>query len=132
MALRPMMLFMSSVLLVSVLMLQPREMDAASVYPMIQGKRFDCRVFCKLTGYHGMIGGCRCSFTLFTAKRADSLWEGQSLKGKEDSPPSYPDSGEKNSLRRSKRSVEHDFKMDYIDDMDHAASFPSMKGTISS
>ncbi|KAL7644362.1 UNVERIFIED_CONTAM: hypothetical protein RMT77_005189 [Armadillidium vulgare] len=33
-------------------------------------KRFDCRMFCKETGFHGMIGGCRCSFTLFTTKRA--------------------------------------------------------------
>ena len=38
------------------------------------GKRFDCRLFCRLTGYHGMIGGCRCSFTLFTAKRTDPTW----------------------------------------------------------
>ncbi|KAI9562194.1 hypothetical protein GHT06_013158 [Daphnia sinensis] len=38
------------------------------------GKRFDCRVFCRLTGYHGTIGGCRCSFTLFTAKRAHPVW----------------------------------------------------------
>ena len=33
-------------------------------------KRFDCRMFCRETGFHGMVGGCRCSFTLFTAKRA--------------------------------------------------------------
>ena len=33
------------------------------------GKRFDCKVFCRQTGYTGMIGGCRCSFTLFTSKR---------------------------------------------------------------
>ena len=34
------------------------------------GKRFDCSVFCKSTGFSGVVGGCRCSFTLFTSKRA--------------------------------------------------------------
>lgn len=33
-------------------------------------KRFDCQMFCRTTGYNGMVGGCRCSFTLFTAKRS--------------------------------------------------------------
>ncbi|XP_042204068.1 uncharacterized protein LOC121853778 [Homarus americanus] len=33
-------------------------------------KRFDCQMFCRTTGFNGMVGGCRCSFTLFTAKRA--------------------------------------------------------------
>ncbi|KAF0305701.1 hypothetical protein FJT64_022710 [Amphibalanus amphitrite] len=33
-------------------------------------KRFDCSVFCKSTGFSGVVGGCRCSFTLFTSKRA--------------------------------------------------------------
>ncbi|KAK8404045.1 hypothetical protein O3P69_000246 [Scylla paramamosain] len=35
-----------------------------------QGKRFDCRMFCRSTGFRGSVGGCRCSFTLFTAKRS--------------------------------------------------------------
>ncbi|KAF2361801.1 hypothetical protein FHG87_007447 [Trinorchestia longiramus] len=38
--------------------------------PEAEAKRFDCRLFCKETGFHAMLGGCRCSFTLFTAKRA--------------------------------------------------------------
>ncbi|KAA0186404.1 hypothetical protein HAZT_HAZT002882 [Hyalella azteca] len=38
--------------------------------PEADAKRFDCRLFCKETGFHAMLGGCRCSFTLFTAKRA--------------------------------------------------------------
>jgi len=42
--------------------------------PVNAGKRFDCHGFCKLTGYHGMIGGCRCSFTLFSVKRSDPFW----------------------------------------------------------
>ncbi|XP_037080324.1 uncharacterized protein LOC119101148 [Pollicipes pollicipes] len=39
-------------------------------FGMSAGKRFDCQVFCKSTGFSGMIGGCRCSFTLFTSKRS--------------------------------------------------------------
>lgn len=35
-------------------------------------KRFDCELFCRTTGFHGNVGGCRCSFTLFTSKRRDN------------------------------------------------------------
>ncbi|KAK4326539.1 hypothetical protein Pmani_002942 [Petrolisthes manimaculis] len=38
--------------------------------PPTLAKRFDCRMFCRSTGFTGMVGGCRCSFTLFTAKRS--------------------------------------------------------------
>ncbi|XP_069996004.1 uncharacterized protein [Penaeus vannamei] len=38
--------------------------------PAAHAKRFDCQMFCRTTGFSGMVGGCRCSFTLFTAKRA--------------------------------------------------------------
>ncbi|XP_037792321.1 uncharacterized protein LOC119587711 [Penaeus monodon] len=38
--------------------------------PTAHAKRFDCQMFCRTTGFSGMVGGCRCSFTLFTAKRA--------------------------------------------------------------
>ncbi|XP_069943710.1 uncharacterized protein [Cherax quadricarinatus] len=38
--------------------------------PPALAKRFDCQMFCRTTGFNGMVGGCRCSFTLFTAKRA--------------------------------------------------------------
>ena len=31
-------------------------------------RRFDCSSFCRSTGYHGVIGGCRCGYVLF-AKR---------------------------------------------------------------
>ncbi|XP_043220523.1 uncharacterized protein LOC122380938 [Amphibalanus amphitrite] len=33
-------------------------------------KRFDCENFCKTTRFSGVIGGCRCGFTLFTSKRS--------------------------------------------------------------
>ncbi|XP_076031082.1 uncharacterized protein LOC143019328 [Oratosquilla oratoria] len=35
-----------------------------------EAKRFDCKMFCRTSGFTGMVGGCRCSFTLFTAKRS--------------------------------------------------------------
>ena len=34
-------------------------------------RRFDCSSFCRATGYHGVMGGCRCGFILF-AKRTSS------------------------------------------------------------
>ncbi|XP_066987508.1 uncharacterized protein [Macrobrachium rosenbergii] len=41
-----------------------------SAPPPSMAKRFDCQMFCRTTGFSGMVGGCRCSFTLFTAKRS--------------------------------------------------------------
>ncbi|XP_068217382.1 uncharacterized protein [Palaemon carinicauda] len=41
-----------------------------SAPPTSMAKRFDCQMFCRTTGFSGMVGGCRCSFTLFTAKRS--------------------------------------------------------------
>ncbi|KAK7079753.1 hypothetical protein SK128_017705, partial [Halocaridina rubra] len=51
----------TTVLLLAVFIIAP---------PMSSAKRFDCQMFCRTTGFSGMVGGCRCSFTLFTAKRS--------------------------------------------------------------
>jgi hypothetical protein len=31
-----------------------------------------CLTLCQNTGFSGIVGGCRCSFTLFTSKRSDN------------------------------------------------------------
>ncbi|XP_042873928.1 uncharacterized protein LOC122254341 [Penaeus japonicus] len=51
--------------------------------PAAHAKRFDCQMFCRRTGFSGMVGGCRCSFTLFTAKRA--VRDHNSVPGEADS-----------------------------------------------
>lgn len=57
-------------------------------------RQFDCTDFCRATGFDGVVGGCRCGYTLFVKKRAGNGGNGTPVYGPSGlslpHPPNFP------------------------------------------